>query len=274
MAGRVMVEPLSPGGGCASVGKTPIVRHRGAVTTLRRALLLTVALAAAACSTVGNDVVATGPAAKKRVDVAAPPDSLGRSDGQSSTTSAGKGTTSVPAAPPAGLPTQADAASGGDQQSVDDFLEDQPADNLDELPDQSTDPEGAVEVPDYGRDVSDSALPRPGRTAAVAAAAGSGPLTDGGAGPGRPALVVKVDNAWGAWPQSGLNEADVVFEILVEGISRFAAVYQSESAGLVGPIRSARTSDLNLVAMLNRPLFAWSGGNQGVQSALGASTPR
>ena len=56
----------------------------------------------------------------------------------------------------------------------------------------------------------------------------------------RPALVVKIDNyPTEARPQSGLNQADVVFEELVEGITRFAAVFQSENADPVGPIRSS-----------------------------------
>lgn len=244
------------------------------MTSFRRALVLAVALATAACSTVGNDVVSTGAAAKKKVEVAADPGARSGGAGTAPTTSASSDGSLTPA--PAASPSGPGNPAGGDAAAAtpaDEFLDEQPADNLDELPDPATDPEAdPVTPPDYGRDLDGTALPRPGSAGAVAPAARSGPLVDGGAGPGRPALVVKVDNAWGAWPQSGINEADVVFEILVEGISRFAAVYHSESPSLVGPIRSARTSDLNLVAMLNRPLFAWSGGNPGVQSALASST--
>lgn len=91
----------------------------------------------------------------------------------------------------------------------------------------------------------------------------------------RPALVVKVDNHSQAWPQSGINEADVVFEELVEGISRLAVVFQSRDAldvlgagPKVGPIRSARTSDIAIIAALGKPLLAWSGGNPGVVGAV------
>jgi Protein of unknown function (DUF3048) N-terminal domain/Protein of unknown function (DUF3048) C-terminal domain len=90
----------------------------------------------------------------------------------------------------------------------------------------------------------------------------------------RPALVVKIDNHRDAIPQTGLNEADVVYEELVEGISRFAAVFQSQTAAAVGdaapvgPIRSARTSDIDIVAALGKPLFAWSGGNSIVMGAV------
>jgi Protein of unknown function (DUF3048) N-terminal domain len=90
----------------------------------------------------------------------------------------------------------------------------------------------------------------------------------------RPALVVKIDNQREALPQTGLNEADIVYEELVEGISRFAVVFQSQTAAAVGdsapvgPIRSARTSDIDIVAALGKPLFAWSGGNNIVMSAV------
>ncbi|MGE0877586.1 MAG: DUF3048 domain-containing protein [Acidimicrobiia bacterium] len=84
----------------------------------------------------------------------------------------------------------------------------------------------------------------------------------------RPMLVVKIDNHREARPQIGLNQADVVYEELVEGISRFAAVFQSTDATPVGPVRSARTSDVDIIAGLNKPLFAWSGGNAGVVGAI------
>ncbi len=83
----------------------------------------------------------------------------------------------------------------------------------------------------------------------------------------RPALVVKIDNAdpshgHGGRPQIGINAADVVFEEMVEGsVTRFASIFQSMDADPVGPVRSARTTDVLLMGQLNRPLFAWSGAN-------------
>ena len=79
----------------------------------------------------------------------------------------------------------------------------------------------------------------------------------------RPALVVKIDNADpAARPQSGLNQADVVYEERVEGnVTRLAAVFQSHDANPVGPIRSARTTDVPIIGPLNHPLYAWSGAN-------------
>ena len=87
----------------------------------------------------------------------------------------------------------------------------------------------------------------------------------------RPALVVKVDNV-DAEPQSGLNQADIVFEEIVEGqATRFAAVFNSSEANPVGPIRSGRTQDVNLLLSLNDPAIAYSGANEAVNSALEAA---
>jgi hypothetical protein len=84
----------------------------------------------------------------------------------------------------------------------------------------------------------------------------------------RPAMVVKIDNV-DAEPQSGLNQADIVYEEIVEGrATRFAAVFNSMESNPVGPIRSGRTQDINLLANLNDPTFVWSGGNDGVTNAL------
>ena len=84
-----------------------------------------------------------------------------------------------------------------------------------------------------------------------------------------PVLIVKIDNHDRARPQSGVNSADVVFEEIVEGgLTRFAALFHSQQAEHVGPIRSVRTSDFDLLHNLNRPLFANSGGNEAVLELL------
>jgi hypothetical protein len=94
----------------------------------------------------------------------------------------------------------------------------------------------------------------------------------------RPVLAVKIDNAEprtgrGGRPQAGINQADVVYEEMVEGsVTRFLALFHSHDADPIGPIRSARTTDLLLMEPLNRPLFAWSGANAGVaEQVRGAS---
>ena len=74
--------------------------------------------------------------------------------------------------------------------------------------------------------------------------------------------MVKIDNAPKARPQIGINQADVVFEEGVEGgITRFAALFHSEGSKPVGPVRSARTTDIRLISALRHPLFAYSGAN-------------
>jgi len=78
----------------------------------------------------------------------------------------------------------------------------------------------------------------------------------------RVALIVKIDNAPEARPQAGLVEADVVFEEQVEGgISRLMAIFQSGDANPVGPVRSARSTDISIASELNHPLFGYSGAN-------------
>lgn len=77
-----------------------------------------------------------------------------------------------------------------------------------------------------------------------------------------PALVVKIDNVVGALPQTGLGNADVVYEEMVEGgVTRLAAVFQQGGAPVLGPVRSGRTTDIAIVSDLNHPLFGFSGAN-------------
>jgi hypothetical protein len=91
------------------------------------------------------------------------------------------------------------------------------------------------------------------------------PLTDVKAAhgvPDRPALGVKVGNEpAGARPQSGLNEADIVFDTPAEGfIMRYLAVYQCEDAAQIGPDRSVRWVDWHLMRQFHNPALAYAGG--------------
>lgn len=71
----------------------------------------------------------------------------------------------------------------------------------------------------------------------------------------RPALSVKIENTEAARPQTNLQHADVVFEENVEyGISRLIAVYHSDYPKEVGPIRSMRPMDRNIMGSLGGPL--------------------
>jgi hypothetical protein len=75
-----------------------------------------------------------------------------------------------------------------------------------------------------------------------------------------PVLAVKIDNIVNARPQTGLRSADIVYVIPVEGgLTRFTAVFSSRIPPAVGPVRSARQSDLDLLRQFGRPAFAWSG---------------
>ncbi len=91
------------------------------------------------------------------------------------------------------------------------------------------------------------------------------PLTDLPARRGvarRPALLVKVGNEpFGARPQSGLGEADIVFDTPAEGfIMRYIAVYQCGSASSIGPTRSVRWVDWHLARAFIQPVLAFAGG--------------
>jgi Protein of unknown function (DUF3048) N-terminal domain/Protein of unknown function (DUF3048) C-terminal domain len=88
--------------------------------------------------------------------------------------------------------------------------------------------------------------------------------------PARTAMIVKIDNNnSNARPQRGITTADVVIEEAVEGNeSRFFAVFHSTYTDPVGPVRSARTSDIDLMPMFGRPTFSSSGGNGGTMGAI------
>ena len=88
----------------------------------------------------------------------------------------------------------------------------------------------------------------------------------------RPALAVKIDNHSLARGQWGINQADVVVEELVEGnISRFIGIFHSQAPAVVGPIRSARETDVGLLPMLGEALLVYSGGNSTVRSIVDAA---
>jgi Protein of unknown function (DUF3048) N-terminal domain/Protein of unknown function (DUF3048) C-terminal domain len=98
------------------------------------------------------------------------------------------------------------------------------------------------------------------------------PLAEGETAPARPALVVKIDNAPAARPQTGFNAADLVYEEIVnDSLTRFAMIFHSQGSDPVGPIRSGRIQDIDLFGSLHRPLFAWSGGNETVTNAIRSS---
>lgn len=77
------------------------------------------------------------------------------------------------------------------------------------------------------------------------------PASDASAIHRRP-LVVKVANDPGARPQTGIADADLIIELPVEGgLTRLSVVFQSKDPSRVGPVRSARQSDLNYLPTLH-----------------------
>ncbi|KPH99004.1 Protein of unknown function DUF3048 [Actinobacteria bacterium OK074] len=91
--------------------------------------------------------------------------------------------------------------------------------------------------------------------------AASTPSTGGtSAAPTGPVLAVKIDNVAAARPQTGIDAADIVYAEQVEGgLSRLMAVFATKLPKAVGPVRSARESDLELLRQFDDPTLAFSG---------------
>ena len=109
-------------------------------------------------------------------------------------------------------------------------------------------------------------------TVALIAPAGCGGSgTSGGAGGGASGtgsataapgtvVAVKIDNVSAARPATGLGGAEVVYVEPVEGgLSRIIAVFSAQLPDLVGPVRSARETDIDVLAQYGHPTFAYSG---------------
>lgn len=86
-------------------------------------------------------------------------------------------------------------------------------------------------------------------------------------------VVVKVDNGGlSRRYQRGLGEAAVVYQELVEaGETRFAAVFTTAPSVEVGPVRSVRESDIELLRQYGDVPVAFSGGNTGVRASFRAA---
>lgn len=87
-----------------------------------------------------------------------------------------------------------------------------------------------------------------------------------------PSIAVKIDNTAAGRPQVGIAAADIVFEELVEGgVTRYLAVYHTAIPEEVGPVRSGRPQDADLVASLGG-IFVFSGvGNSNVREIIRGS---
>ena len=92
------------------------------------------------------------------------------------------------------------------------------------------------------------------------------------AGENKQILVVKIDDTNAAHPQIGVESADVVYVEQVEGgLTRLAAIYTPKLPPLIGPIRSARISDIELLAQFGRVGFAYSGAQSKMRPVIAAA---
>jgi hypothetical protein len=84
-------------------------------------------------------------------------------------------------------------------------------------------------------------------------------------------VSVKIENSPAARPQTGLDKADVVYEVIAEGgITRFHALFQSQVPAVVGPVRSCRPPDLYLIQQYHS-ILAHVGGPKAVRNILASS---
>ena len=81
-------------------------------------------------------------------------------------------------------------------------------------------------------------------------------------------MVVKIDNHPRANPQSGIEEADMVVELRVEGITRFLTFWHESDSEYLGPNRSGRPTDAAILAGFEEPTFVISGAQAWVQSLI------
>lgn len=90
----------------------------------------------------------------------------------------------------------------------------------------------------------------------------------------RPPLAVKIDNVDLGRPQSGVTSADVVIEETVEGgLTRLFSLFQCDKATTLGPVRSARESDVGLLRLFHgNVVFAYSGARTRVENDLHRSS--
>jgi Protein of unknown function (DUF3048) N-terminal domain/Protein of unknown function (DUF3048) C-terminal domain len=100
------------------------------------------------------------------------------------------------------------------------------------------------------------------------------PLT-GGKVSNHPVIAAKIENIAAARPQVGLGMADITFVEEVEGAqTRLIAVYHSRFPKRLGPIRSARSTDVQLLPLFGKPGLVYSGANSSVQRKINKASIR
>jgi hypothetical protein len=97
-------------------------------------------------------------------------------------------------------------------------------------------------------------------------------VLSGREGSNGPVLVVKIDDTTQAHPQIGLEDSDIVYIEQVEGgLTRLAAVFSSVIPQRIGPVRSARISDIELLSQFGRVAFAYSGAQSKLLPVIAAA---
>ncbi len=97
-------------------------------------------------------------------------------------------------------------------------------------------------------------------------------LLNGLPGSNNEIIIVKIDDTNQARPQTGIEDADVVYIEQVEGgATRIAVLYSSKYPEIVGPVRSARISDMEIFAQYGKFGFAYSGAQRKLISVIEAA---
>ena len=105
--------------------------------------------------------------------------------------------------------------------------------------------------------------------AAVGADSGASPLSGLPGGEGKPVVMVKFGNSKPDRPHYNLNQADLFYVEEVEwGLTRIAALFNTKFPSVVGPTRSARISDLEILEQFDNPGLAYSGANDVLLKAI------
>ena len=85
-------------------------------------------------------------------------------------------------------------------------------------------------------------------------------------------IAIKFDDTRAAHPQEGVEKADVVIITQVEaGLTRLMGIYSSNYPEQVGPIRSARISDVDILAQYGRVGFMYSGAQSKLRPVIAAA---
>lgn len=108
-----------------------------------------------------------------------------------------------------------------------------------------------------------------GSPISVNAKGGPSPLSGLRGGEGKPVVMVKYGNSRPDRPHYNLNQADLIYVEEVEwGLTRIAAMFNTKFPSVVGPTRSARISDLELLEQFTKPGLAYSGANDVLLKAI------